>query len=52
MTELTLYFYKKKIEQNKQIIKDLIEDGKYEDVGIVKEHIKYLKSKVEEKKEE
>lgn len=43
MTKLTYNFYKRKIEQEKQIVKDLKEDGKYQDAGIVSDHIKWLK---------
>lgn len=55
MTKLTLNFYKRKIEQEKQILKDLKEDKKYEIAGIVNDHIKWLKQQLtlmKEKKEQ
>ena len=43
MTKLTYNFYKRKIEQEKQIVKDLKQDKHYVEVGMIQDHIKWLK---------
>lgn len=50
----TKSFYEKRIQMEKQIIKDLKEDGHYKEAGEVSDHIKWLReqiNKLKDKKE-
>jgi len=47
MTKLTLNFYKRRIEQEKQLVNDLKEDGHYKEAGEVSDHIQWLRKQQE-----